>query len=410
MISSTDRTLLRDLASRYLDICHAEVQRERRDAWRQHNSLRPTRPLIYVRAFAWSEMPESTCVCEDFFLRTYENFFRHALFWNSLGDDSIFEPWVTVEAVCVTPPDGMWGLPTRWIAGTDPRGSKRMAPPIVRPEDAHRLVPPHHRIDATETGRRAAMLDDVLGGTMPVVVNRAPAYRAWDADISTQLAQLRGLDQIMIDMLERPEWLHGVLAFMRDGILRVHEEAEQAGDWTLLAHENQAMPYAEELDDPAWDGRSVTRDRLWWFCASQETTLVGPALFEEFMLQYQRPIIEKFGLLAYGCCEDLTLKIPVLRRIRNLRRIAVSPMANVAKCAEEIRRDYVLSYRPSPSDMVGYGFDADRIRRILRRDLAACGECHMDITLKDVETVQGDPARVRNWVRITREVIEEMQP
>ena len=410
MISSTDRTLLRDLASRYLGICHAEVQRERRDAWRRHNSLAPTRPLIYVRAFAWSEMPESTCVCEDSFLRTYENFFRHALFWNSLGDDSIFEPWVTVEAVCVTPPEGVWGLPTRWIAGTDPRGSKRMAPSIVRPEDAQRLVPPHHRIDETETARRAAMLDDVLGGTMPVVANRAPAYRAWDADISTQLAQLRGLDQIMIDMLERPEWLHGVLAFMRDGILRVHEEAEQAGDWTLLAHENQAMPYAEELDDPAWEGCSVTRDRLWWFCASQETTLVGPALFEEFMLQYQRPIIERFGLLAYGCCEDLTLKIPVLRRIRNLRRIAVSPMANVAKCAEAVRRDYVLSYRPSPSDMVGYGFDADRIRRILRRDLAACRECHTDITLKDVETVQGDPARVRNWVRITREVIEQMQP
>ena len=38
--------------------------------------------------------------------------------------------------------------------------------------------------------------------------------------------------------------------------------------------------------------------------------------------------------------------------------------------------------------MVGYGFDRDRIRSILRRDLKACRDSHVDITLKDVETVQ----------------------
>ena len=58
--------------------------------------------------------------------------------------------------------------------------------------------------------------------------------------------------------------------------------------------------------------------------------------------------------------------------------------------------------------MVSYGFDRDRIRSILRRDLAACKECHVDITLKDVETVQRDPDRVRKWVALTREVVEEV--
>ena len=83
-------------------------------------------------------------------------------------------------------------------------------------------------------------------------------------------------------------------------------------------------------------------------------------------------------------------------------------MANVAKCAEQIGSDYILSYRPSPSDMVGYGFDPDRIRRIMSHDLEACKECHIDITLKDVETVEFDPKRVRRWVEITRELIEDL--
>ena len=116
-----------------------------------------------------------------------------------------------------------------------------------------------------------------------------------------------------------------------------------------------------------------------------------------------------FGLVAYGCCEDLTRKIDKVRKIPNLRRIAVSPMADVKQCAEQLGDECVFSYRPSPSDMVGYGFDEDRIRRILRRDLEACrgNGCHVDITLKDVETVQNDPRRVRRWVEITREVVDE---
>ena len=92
-----DVTLLRDLAARYVEVCAEPVQDERRALWRQHNSLVRTRPLIYVRAYAWSEMPHSRCQCADPFLRSYEDFFRRQLFWHSLNDDSIFEPWVTVH-------------------------------------------------------------------------------------------------------------------------------------------------------------------------------------------------------------------------------------------------------------------------------------------------------------------------
>ena len=407
-MTTNDTAVLRELAERYMAACHRDVQQERRDLWRKHNSFTRTRPLIYTRAFAWPEMAEYACRCEDPFLRGHEERLRHDIYWDSLNDDSIFEPWVTVGAVCEAPPEGVWGLETRWVTGGHSRGGKAMDPPIKSPEDAKRMVEAHHGIDGEETARRASMLHDAIGDIIPVHVERATAYRNWNGDISTLIAQLRGLDQLMLDMMERPEWLHELLAFMRDGILQAQQEAEDVGDWTLSSHENQAMSYAEELADPAMDGRSVTRDKLWYFCASQETTLLGPDRFDEFMFQYQKPIMEKFGLSAYGCCEDLTLKIDVLRQLPNLRRIAVSPMADVARCAKQIGTDYIFSYRPSPSDMVGYDFDEDRIRRILRRDLDACRGCHVDITLKDVQTVQGDPTRVPRWVEITREVIQEM--
>ncbi|MBI5093485.1 MAG: hypothetical protein HZB26_13720 [Candidatus Hydrogenedentes bacterium] len=232
-VLSGDRTALRELAKRYLDVCAREEQQERRRLWRAQNSLKAVRPLIYVRAFAWDEMAESRCVCEEPFLREFEDFFRRSLFWDSLADDSIFEPWVTVSAVHVIPKEGLWGLPIRWIANEDGRGSKRMDPALVNPEDAARMVEPHHVIDEVETERRVERISDAIGDIITINVDRAPVYRMWNGDISTRLAQLRGLDQLMLDMMERPEWLHGVLAFMRDGILRTHEEAEQAGDWRL---------------------------------------------------------------------------------------------------------------------------------------------------------------------------------
>ncbi len=89
-MTAKERRLLRGLARRYLEICQDPMQDERRWQWRRLNSLQGDRPLIYVRKFAFDEMPESQCVCTDPFFRHYEYFFRYHLFWNSLGDDTIF--------------------------------------------------------------------------------------------------------------------------------------------------------------------------------------------------------------------------------------------------------------------------------------------------------------------------------
>ena len=409
MDKSRDVLILRDLAKRYVEVCSKPVQEERRDLWRKHNSLIRTRPPIYVRAYAWSEVPESKLECEDPFYRGHEGFFRRMLYRDTFGDDYIIEPWITQYATYVTPPDGLWGPAIGRIPSPEPRGAWMYDPPIKDFADIDKLVRPHHVIDEEATARSVSRLHGAVGDILEVSLSRAPIYRMWHADISTDLAYLRGLEQVMWDMVDNSEWLHGLLAFMRDGILAVHEEAEAAGDWHLCDHQNQAMPYAMELPDPRANGKSVTRDQLWTFVASQEMAQVGPAMHDEFMLRYQLPIMEKFGLAAYGCCEDLTHKIDILLKIPNLRRIAVTPWADVRKCAEQIQDDYVLSWRPSPAEMVSLNFDPDHVRKTVREALEAAREhqCHIDITLKDVQTVQYHPERIKEWVKIVREIVDE---
>jgi len=405
MMNKHDVSILRNLAAQYMAVSSDPVQGKRRSLWRQHNSLKKTRLLIYVRAFAWQEMPQSQCRCEDVFFRQYEDFFLRHLFWNTVNDDSVFEPWVTVQAMyrCQG-----WGPPRLRKFSGEARGSFKVDYPIKELGDIAKLRMPWHEIDEAQTAECVQRLADAIGDIIPVNLDRGPAYRMWTADLSTDLGYLRGIENFMLDMVDNPEWLHRLVSFMADGVLKTHREAEAAGDWGRCAHQNQAMLYAEELPDPAANVNGVTRSRLWGYMAAQEFTAVSPAMHAEFLLRYQLPILKEFGLVAYGCCEDLTNKIAMLRQIPNLRRIAVSPFANVARCVEQIGRDYVLSYRPSPADMVSYGFEPPRIRAILRRDLAACKNCHVDITLKDVETVQADPNRVRKWVAVTREIIEEV--
>lgn len=405
MSELSDREIVRELAKQYRDVCAHPQQQERRRLWRQHNSLKKTRPLIYARAFAWHEMPQAACRCKDRFLRGHESALRYRLFWDSLGDDSIFEPWLTVGAVhkCQG-----WGVDIVRNHTDEPGGSFKVDYPLQSLEDMAKLRAPWHEIDEDATARNAQRLLETVGDILDVDVDRGPAYRMWTGDLSTDLGFLRGIEHFMLDMMDKPEDLHRLMRFMSDGVLRAQEQAEQADDWGLSAHQNQAMAYAEELADPAANVRGVKRRQLWAYMAGQEFTAVSPAMHEEFLLRYQLPILSQFGLTAYGCCENLTHKIDMLRAIPNLRRIAVSPFADVARCAEQIGTDYVVSYRPSPADMVGYGFDEGRIRRILTRDLTASRQCHVDITLKDVETVQRDPERVRKWVALTRQVINEV--
>lgn len=125
------------------------------------------------------------------------------------------------------------------------------------------------------------------------------------------------------------------------------------------------------------------------------------------MFRYQKPICEHFGLIHYGCCEDLGRKIGMLRQLKNLRSIAVTPVADVAACAAQIGADYVISWRPNPTDMVCYGYNEERVRRIIGAGLAACRGGFPHIHLKDIETVEGDVTRLTRWVRLVRDLAEK---
>ena len=69
----------------------------------------------------------------------------------------------------------------------------------------------------------------------------------------------------------------------------------------------------------------------------------------EFAVEHDLKWLERFGLTYYGCCEPLDQKIPILRKIKNLRKISVSPWNDSKKIIDAIGSDYVMSRKPNPS-------------------------------------------------------------
>ena len=403
-----DIEIIRGLAERYAEIAALPIMDERRDLWRRHNSLERTRPLVYMRWLAaWNEHPESQLQCTDPFWQGHERVLRQGIVQGWVADDFVIEPWIAQKASVILPENGRWGVPYNRIRPAEPGGAWLYDPPVKKLEDIEMLAEPHHVIDEASTARNFERLSDAVSDILTVTLDRTCAYWGFAGDISTDIAYIRGLEQLMWDMTDNPEWLHQLLAHMRDGILRAHEEAEAAGDLSLLSHINQAQPYCKELADPAPDSGPVKRKDLWQFCAAQEFAQISPGMHDEFMFQYQMEFLKPFGLVAYGCCEDLTEKMDMLRQLPNLRRIAVVPVADVAKSAEQIGTDYVFSWRPNPADVMCCGFDREKIRRIIRQGMEDSKGCHVDITLKDVQTIGHEPWRLREWVKIVREITDE---
>jgi hypothetical protein len=129
----------------------------------------------------------------------------------------------------------------------------------------------------------------------------------------------------------------------------------------------------------------------------------------EFGIDYERKWLEKYGLTYYGCCEPLHKKIEVLTRIPNLRKISISPWADVAAAAELMRDRYVMSLKPGPMVLAGTSFDAEDVRKELSAKLKSARGCNVEIILKDISTVRHEPWRLWQWEKTASEVVRSIE-
>ena len=401
-IQSQEREVLRRLAGRVAELAARPIESEKRQLWLEHNQLKPTRPLIFCDPEnGWNEIITlADLECNSQLARQWEMRLRKEVFWGEqMCDDRVIESTFKVSHFYI---ESDWGMHEIRIGG-DQGGAYTWESPLKDYADFSRLHFPQISIDYQATEQALSLANQVFGDLLQV---RLKTEWWWTFGLTWTLINLRGLTQVMYDLHDHPDNLHQLMAFIRDGHMAKLDFLEQNG---LLSLNNDGtyvgsggFGWTDELPQSDFNGHVRTCD-LWGFAESQETTGISPNMFAEFIFPYQYPLLERFGLNCYGCCEPLDKRWHIVEKLPHLRRISVSPWANIPFMAERLGNRYVFSMKPSPTDLAMPGFDEEDIRRKIRRLMQITRDCRVEVIMKDNNTLCNVPQRAIRWVRIARE-------
>ncbi|MEG0693499.1 MAG: hypothetical protein RR444_10530, partial [Oscillospiraceae bacterium] len=100
-------------------------------------------------------------------------------------------------------------------------------------------------------------------------------------------------------------------------------------------------------------------------------------------------------------------KIHIIEKISNLRKISITPWADVDISSEIIGSKYVMSSKPNPSFLAADNINEDYTKAELTRIVNAAkrNDCSCDIVLKDITTVNGNPQNLFRWEKIAMDIV-----
>lgn len=408
MINTHDKQIVRSLAAQVAEVAALPVQEEKRQMWRRLNGLRPVRPMAMIDQVCWNEMnvdDELTLRCEDPECRGYEDYLRKTLYqWRHFPVDMVVEPFVRVQKAVHNTGLGIGAVEE--IARIDPTSAvvgHSYKNQFLTDSDLDKIKMAEVTHDEAETDRRMTVAHDLFDGELEIFGQGLDPYLSvWDP-IST----LMSVQDALYALIDRPDYMKELARRIVASYMVMLDQAEQQG---LLCHSQSLIhctgAYTDDLPAPGFDPAKPHTQDMWMFGLAQMFSTVSPSMFEEYEVETSLPIFERFGLVYYGCCDPLDLKMDQVRKIPNLRKISMSPWVDERRGAEQIGGDYVYSRKPNPTLLVS--FNEDDVRSHLQASVSICKEyaCPLEIILKDISTVCYDPTRLWRFAEIVMEAAE----
>jgi hypothetical protein len=283
--------------------------------------------------------------------------------------------------------------------------SHEYADQLATEEDLAKLRLPEITYDEEATETSAGVAREVFDDLLPVTVSGFSfIFNIWDS-IST----LRGVDNLLLDLAMRPDFMHETARRFRDIGESMFSQYLALGvldTEPITLHCTPAC--ARELPAPDFEGALRPKD-VWGRCSAQIFSAVSPQMHDEFDLTYNQQLFGDCGLLYYGCCEPLHAKVDILRkRFPNLRKISITPWADPDVAADNIGSDYVLAAKPNPAFVNSPEFDPRPVEQEVARYLEACrrNNTTCELVLKDISTIANRPENLTQWADTVAEVID----
>lgn len=403
-----DKNILRELAKQVAEIAALPEQEEKKNLWTSHNSLQAERPIVFVHPDgAWGELlPYESLVCETPLLRQIEYDLKQRLIRHRyIPDDVPCHDDINVQKVIH---NTMWGVEPKRINSKKAAGSWHHEPIINEPSDWQKLSFPVITYDEAASADNYEIIYNCLGDILPVklvgITNLSFHLMHWYCDY-------RGLDNMYMDLYDEPNMVHAVMQFFTDGIKHMLRQYEQQKLLSLnnnyTFHYTGGIGYTDELPKEGFTPDCVRLCDLWAAAEAQEFSDVSPAMHEEFVLQYERELLEDFGLNGYGCCDDLGKKLDGVLKIKNLRRVAVCPWANISDFTPRLGKNYIMTWKPQPAHLAFDYFDTDAVEQELVTGLQKARGGIIELILRDTHTCRKDPSRFTKWIEVARKAIDK---
>ncbi|MBQ3079664.1 MAG: hypothetical protein IJC48_06685 [Clostridia bacterium] len=408
MFTREDARIIHSLARRVKEISELPLEEKKRDMWRKHTSLAGCRPPVFVSPEgSWTEMiPEESLLCTDAFAREAEYELRKRIFRHEyVKDDTPVECAFDIPVSSIPINEG-WGLTARRIHGTE-RGSWRFQPVVEKLSDWKGLKQPKLVMDEKGADEKVKMLGDAAGEYLSV---SKTGIKIFDFHIAHIYCDFRGLDNMLVDLIDEENMVEDVFSFIKEGLKGLVDEALAYGlitannDYTY--HYSGGLGYTNDFSH-ARNAR-VGLEGVWAASEAQEFSCVSPEMFARFILPHERELLAPFGLNGYGCCDDLTDKLESVLTIKNLRRVAACPWANLKKMADRLKKDYILTWKPNPAYLAAEKFDEINLKKYLTQSLMDAKSGYPEIILRDTHTCRGEKERFTRFVEIAREAIDSV--
>ena len=410
-VSGQDRQILRELAKKQLFYANQECNLKRREEWYRHNELQGERPLIHLEmgTFEQEILPERMR-CTGDFARQLER----ALYCNFLNQELFDDDRVTPDyfAVGYDSYFTLFGLQVKVQGTKDAEGKTSVGHHFVSQiedleEDWDKLGETQFGVNPAASLERKAAVEEVIGDILPVRLEGNCLY-----SVPTQMVvHLMSMETMMFSMYDYPELFKEMMERITDDTLAYYRLLEKEG-LILPATGGGFLGqgswcYNHTLPDGKAPGSYTAKD-VWGFMDSQETVGISPEMFEEFIFPCYKKISESYGLLSYGCCEPVgPIWENCISRLENLRKVSISPWCNEEYMGERLRGSRVIYHRkPSPNYLgTGTVLDEEAFRAHIRKSLKAAKGCGMEITQRDVYTINRDIPKAKKYVDIIKEEI-----
>lgn len=413
-LSDGDKDILRRLAGELAEIAALPAHAEKAALWRDLNDLQSRRPMVWINEIPWHEMnvdDELTLRTEHPWAREQERELRRTLCqWRHFPGDMIVSDFLACPLAIHSTDFGI--IEDVDILKTDEASdvvSRHFNIQISDFADLEKIRMPTITHNEAATAVRYQAMCDTYDGLMPI--RKQGQTHIWFAPWD-YLIRWWGVQEAMIDLIERPALVHAAVDRMVDAWMA---ELDQFVEMNLLSLDcdntrigSGGYGHTRDLPGPACDPDRIQPINMWGCSNAQIFSEVSPDMQWEFAIQHDLRWLERWALTYYGCCEPLDRKMDILHRIPNLRKVSVSPWCDTERVVAEVGADYVISRKPNPAILAEDAWHPERARQELRCFMDKTQrKCHVELIMKDISTVRYQPRRLWEWARIAMEVAQK---